>query len=107
MSEYTRQQVNIRKTDKPTKVKVANGVVENCLLTEKIPVIVQQRDTHTLLGLDWFRQSKCTLECDTGKLCFPKEEIYVCKTNDETENNNYPIRIAEVDEEELNEFTSW
>jgi predicted aspartyl protease len=107
----------IKETEQPTKVKIANGEVVNCFLTNNTQVIVGQKathiefvimeqDSHTLLGLDWFRQTKCVLDCVTGKLTFPKEEIIAYQNDNENEEKTETF-IAEIDEEELMEFASW
>ncbi len=71
MSRQTISKINkntstfIKKTGQPTKIKIANGDIVDCMFTEKCQVIVgprvtklsfiiMEQDTHTLLGLDWF-----------------------------------------------------
>jgi hypothetical protein len=67
-----------------------------------------EQDSHTLLGLDWFRQTKCVLDCDTGRLTFPKEEILAYQNENENENEEKSETFfAEIDEEELMDFASW
>jgi hypothetical protein len=67
-----------------------------------------EQDTHTLLGLDWFRQTNCEVNSITGKMTFHKDDDMTAYqfivTEDENEIETY---VAEVDEEELNEFASW
>jgi hypothetical protein len=65
-----------------------------------------EQDSHTLLGLNSFRQTKCVLDCDTGKLTFPKEEIIAYQNDNENEEKTETF-IAEIDEEGLMEFASW
>ena len=106
----------LKKTTQPTKIKVANGQVVDCTITEKAQVIVahkvtqiefvvMEQDSHTLLGLDWFRQTKCMLDYYTGDLTFPIEKITASK-KEEVENSS-EIFVAEIDEEVLNEFSCW
>ncbi len=47
ISKINRSALNkIKETEKPTKVKIANGEVVNCFLTNKTQVIVGQKVTH-------------------------------------------------------------
>jgi predicted aspartyl protease len=109
----------IKDTGQPTKIKIANGDIADCMFTEKcqvivgprdtkLSIIIMEQDTHTLQGLNWFRQTNCEVNSSTGKMTFHKDDDMTAYQfivpEDENEIQTY---VAEIDEEELNEFASW
>jgi hypothetical protein len=124
MSRQTINKINkntstfIKETGQPTKIKIANGYIVDCMFTEKFQVIfgprvtklsfiIMEQDTNRLQGLDWFRKTNCEVNSISGKMTFHKDDDMTTYRfivpEDENEIETY---VAEVDEKELS-FASW
>ena len=117
ISENISKRLCIAIDEKETKVKLANGGTVTGKFTKKVPVIINGRyseisfvimpnnDIEVLLGLDWLKQHNVTIDPSEGILKFPKESVVIEQVN-ETDASEKTY-IADVDEEELQDNTSW